>query len=513
MSGSAAAAPAAPAAASADGPAVLAIDIGTSGTRLSAFDADGALLITRSVSYAVEAPAPGWAEQDPAAWWNAVCALGPQVMTALDGRPLAAVCVSGQAPSCVAIDRAGDVLRPAILWLDRRASSEAAWFAAELGEARCERVGGNRLDGYFGGLKWRWFRAHEPGLFARTWKILQANGYVSWRLTGVVATDASQAGLCSPAFDLEAGTWDEALCRDMGIPAELLPEIRPAASVIGLIRHDAADATGLPAGTPVVCGAGDFACAALGAGVVAPGTAALMLGTAGNLLLPGSTSRDTRLMHTRHVHGERLVLGGVLAGGNLGWLASLFGGSSEALFARANAAAAEVAPGADGLLYLPYLAGERSPVWDPEARGAYVGLTLAHGQAHLYRAMLEGIGFAFRQVAEIAGVLGAQGAVALGGIVAIDGGARSALWRSILASVLGVPVRWGTDRAGTGLGAGYLAALGAGLVDGFAGIGAWVSPADEVLPDPAAAERYDRLYPVYAGLYPALREGLHATDR
>ena len=485
--------------------AFLAIDIGTSSAKLSAFADDGTLLASRATGYAIDVPRAGWAEQDPETWWDAVCVLAPQVMADLAGRRLAAISISGQTPLCVPIDAQGRPLRKAILWLDRRATAQADWLATTLGEERCRSVGLNRIDSYFGGPKWLWYLQSEPEQFARTWKIMQANGFIAFRLTGEATIDPSQAGLCSPCFDLAAGTWDAAICEEMGLPVGLLPDVRPSDAVIGSILPAAASATGLPVGTPVVCGGGDFACACLGAGVPTRGTAALMLGTAGNLMLPGVDNTDTRLLHTRHVTGEPLTFGGVMAGGNLTWFASLFDGAPD-FHARADLEAADVPPGSEGLLYLPYLAGERTPVWDPEARGAFVGLTTRHGRAHMYRAVLEGVAFAFRQIADI------SGDSALTSIVAIDGGARSVLWREIFASMLRLPVYSGSERAGTALGAAYLAAMGVGAVSGFAQISRWVQAKHETAPDMAAARRYDDLYPAYQGLYGNLRPAFRALQ-
>ena len=467
---------------------------------MSLFDSNGRLIATQAASYPVEIPQPGWAEQDPAAWWQSVCRLGPEVVPAGLSAGLTGICVSGQTPLCAPFDAQGNPLRKAILWLDRRATAQVNWLDESLGEAHCRQVSANRLDSYFGGVKWLWYRQAEPELFQRTWKILQASSYITWKLTGQVVVDPSQAGLCSPCFNHAAGQWDEAICQAMGIPLELLPEIRPAQAVIGSITLAAALATGLPEGTPVVCGGGDFALACLGAGVTGRGRAALMLGTAGNLLLPGVFNTDARLLHTWHVTGQPLTFGGVMAGGNLSWFGGLYGAVDGDFFALMDEEAALVPAGSEGLVFLPYLMGERTPVWDAEARGAFVGLSSRHTRAHLYRAILEGVAFGFRQILEIVGA-----DLGLEAIVAIDGGARSVLWRSILAATLDRPVCQGGQRSGTALGAAFLAAYGVGAVDSFDAIEDWMELSAAILPDPAARRRYDTLFPVYAGLYPKLK--------
>jgi xylulokinase len=479
--------------------AYLSIDVGTSSTKLSLFADNGLLLASRASSYPVEYPRAEWAEQDPHLWWQAVRALAPELMQAAQPHKLAAICVSGQTPLCTPVDAEGEPLRKAVLWLDRRATPQVDWLQHHLGEERCHSASANRLDSYFGGVKWLWFRQEEPHLFSRTWKIFQASSYITWLLTGEAVIDPSQAGLCSPCFNFESGQWDAGICGEMGLPIDILPEIRPSAEVIGAVSSAAALATGLPEGTPVVCGGGDFACACLGAGVTGRGQAALMLGTAGNLLFPGATNRDPRLLHTCHLNNQPLPFGGVLAGGNLNWFASLLGDSSPDLFQRLDREASSVPPGCEGLIFLPYIMGERTPIWDPSARGAFIGLSSRHSRSHLYRAVLEGVAFAFRQIYEIAGA-------PVGSVTAIDGGARSPLWRSILASALELPVLEGGQRSGTALGSAFLAALGAGTAQSFADITAWAETHSITEPDPAACRRYAELYPVYLGLYPKLQE-------
>ncbi len=484
--------------------AYLSIDVGTSSAKLSLYARDGRLLAARAAAYPVAYPRPDWAEQDPELWWQAVCQLGPRVLQAAGPVRLAGISVSGQTPLCAPVDSDGLPLRKAILWLDRRAAPQVDWLRARLGEERCRSVSANRLDSYFGGLKWLWFRQEEPALFERTWKILQANSYVILKLTGAAVIDPSQAGLCSPCFNVSSGDWDAEICAAMGLPLDMLPEIHPAWAVVGQVSAAAARASGLPEGAPVVCGGGDFACACLGAGVTGPERAALMLGTAGNLLFPGLPARDPRLLRTIHLTGEPLPFGGVLAGGNLAWFAGLFGAPEPALFERLDEEAAAVPPGSEGLLYLPYLMGERTPIWDPDARGAFIGLSARHTRAHLYRAVLEGVAFAFRQISEIAGA-GQSGTP----VVAIDGGARSPLWRAILAAALGLPVSQGGPRSGTALGSAFLAALGAGGASSFAEIEAWTEVLPPTPPGPDARAAYDRLYPVYAGLYEKLKDDFH----
>jgi xylulokinase len=399
-------------------------------------------------------------------------------------------------------------LRPALLWLDRRATPQVDWLQRRLGLAVAEQVSGNTLDSYFGGPKWLWFLQNEPELYHQTWKILQASSYIVYCLTGEVVTDPSHAGLCSPCFDLNSGTWSRDICGAMGIETDKLPVIYPASQVIGEITYSAASATGIPAGTPVVCGAGDFACACLGAGVTEAGQAAGMLGTAGNLMLPGLDRLDVRLLNTKHATGAPLSLGGVMAGGVVSWFVKAFCADTPGIFDLLEKEACQTPPGADGLVFLPYLMGERTPIWDPQARGVFFGLSAMHHKGHLYRAVLEGVAFAFRQMMEIMSFNESS----FSEIVFINGGARNALWRQIFADVLGVTVRWLPDSGGTIQGGAYLAALGCGDVSGFADIQSWLEPPVDTQSNPDCSEVYARQFQVYQSLYPRLKDCFSALQ-
>jgi xylulokinase len=386
--------------------------------------------------------------------------------------------------------------------LDRRSAPQVDWLVERLGQEKAEKISGNILDSYYGGVKWLWFYQNEPDYYKQTWKILQANSFVILKLTGEAVVDHSQAGLCSPIYNLYQGIWDEETCDLMGIAVSKLPVIRNSWEVVGQVTNQAAKDTYLPEGTPVVCGGGDYACACLGAGVMKKGAAAMMLGTAGNLLMPVAERSDVRLFNTRHVTGERLSLGGVMAGGSVHWFRAMLGDESPAFLSILEEEALLVSPGAEGLIFLPYLMGERTPIWDPSARGVFIGLSSHHRRGHLYRAVLEGVALAFRQMMEIFSEMGSP----IQEVVAINGGANSALWRQIFADVLGVPIRWRPNSGGTALGAAFLAALGAGDQVGFAGLEAWLEPTRDSLPQPEAAKVYNGYFPVFCGLYGKLRD-------
>jgi len=480
----------------------LVFDIGTSSAKMAIFQEDGKLEAKFHTSYAVSYPQLGFAEQDPSLWWNAIQRLCSEVWQVIKAGEISCISVSGQAPSCVAVDRNGDAIRPAILWLDRRAQAQVNWLREHIGESVAVERCSNTIDSYYGGVKWLWFLQKEPELFQQTWKILQANGFIINKLTGAAVIDPSHAGMCTPCYNLLSREWDDMLCQRMGIDKTKLPTILPSNQIVGQVHSQAARTTGIKAGTPVTCGGGDYACACLGAGVIGKGAAAMMLGTAGNLLVPGMVHTDPRLINTVHLTGEGLSLGGVFAGGSVQWFGDMLGVSEPDLFTVLDAEAANVPPGSDGLIFLPYLMGERTPIWDAQARGVFLGLSSSHRRGHLFRAVLEGVAYAYRQMLEIL----VEKGNAIQEVVAINGGARSALWRQIFADVLQLPIRWRPESEGTLVGAAYLAALGIGDQSDFNGLAGWLEPTIDTTPTSSWQDHYLSQYEIYCQLYDRLRD-------
>ena len=493
---------------------LLGIDIGTTGVRAAVFAEDGALVADANVACPHEAPQVGWAEADPDAWWRAVVRVLGEVGLTTKLSDIAAIAVAGQAPTVVLVDDAGAVVRPAILWLDTRAYAEAR----ELG-----------TEAYYLGPKLRWLARHEPKALARTKWMLQSHSFVAQRLTGEVAVDPSTAALALPLFDLGKLGWvHDAFERvhdastGAGLTLAQMPPLRRAHEVLGVVTAEAASATGLRAGTPVAVGGGDFAAATLGAGVLVEGEACLMLGTAGNLLVPRKTpGTDARLINAHHVGTESwLSLGGTLSGGAQEWLrhalargalvdddTSVRGALPS--FEVLDGEASRVSAGSDGLLFLPYLQGERTPIWDVSARGAYVGLGLNHGRGHLWRALLEGVALGF---VDCQAVL-EDGGVVLREVVAANGGGKSALFRQILCDALGVPLAYAAKGGGTVAGAAILAGLGAGVFAKPGDARGWRGALLNHEPNAAAHARYRELLALRRAAYAGLRgvyEGLAA---
>jgi xylulokinase len=465
---------------------LLGIDVGTTGVRAAAFDRGGRLVADASEPCPHATPAPGWAEADPERWWDAAKVVCARVLTQVPRGEILGVGVTGQAPTAVLVDGVGRPVRSAILWLDVRAADEARALDVALGLGVAEALGGNRMHAYFLGPKLAWLRAHQPQVLDRAALVLQSHAFLALRLTGEAACDPSTAMLCAPLFDAQAGAWSEVAARAVGVPLSALPRITRAHEVVGRVTRQAAIATGLREGTPVVAGGGDFAASALGVGVTGEGQACLMLGTAGNLLMPMDEPRfDLRLINSHHVGSDAwLALGGTLCGAALEWFRRACAPGIP--WEQLEKEAASIDVGAQGVVMLPYLQGERTPVWDERARGAFFGLGLTHGRGHLVRALFEGIALGFADCLAVARDAGTPVREA----IAANGAGKSALLRQTLADAMGIPVTWADDRGATVWGAAILAGLGVGAFTA----GSIPSATDDAaryrhVPDPRAHER------------------------
>jgi xylulokinase len=484
---------------------LLSLDVGTGSLKACVYDLQGNLLAKASQEYPTHYTQPGWAEQDPQIWWEACCSACRNIISQNDLR-VSGITVSGQAPGCVPVDHTHSPLRPAILWLDRRSSPQVDWLVEHLGLEQAVQIGMNTLDSYFGAVKWLWYRQNEPDLYDRTWKILQANSFIILKLTGEAVIDPGHAGLCSPCFDAKKSEWSQAVCDLMDLDIGKLPPISPAKQVVGTVSAAASSLTGLSAGTPVVCGAPDFLCSFLGSGAASAKTAAMMLGTAGNLMSLTPPKIDPRLLNTIYINGAVISTGGVLAGSAVRWFGEMLRIDPTDIYETLDNEAALIEPGSEKLIFLPYLLGERSPIWDAYARGVYFGLTTTHHRGHLYRALLEGVAYAFRQLIDILTENGGS----IEEIITINGGARSAVWRQIFADVLERPIRWRPSKDGTSLGGAYLAGVGTGIFGDLSGIQNWMEPTIDTFPDTSNSQEYRRGYAVYASLYEKLQDSFRS---
>lgn len=487
---------------------ILAHDLGTTGNKALLFDAEGSLLASAFEGYPTDYPQPGWAEQDPADWWRAVCYSTQKVLAESGCSPkdIAVVSFSGQMMSCLPVSAEGLPLRKAIIWADQRAEAEASWMAERLGAAEGYTITGHRLSASYTAAKLLWVRAKQPELYVRTFKVLQAKDYVVWKLTGVFATDYSDASGTN-LFDLRSRRWSNEILSTLEIAPELLPIAVPSATVVGDVTRAAAEATGLIPRTPVVIGGGDGACATVGAGAVRPGIA---YGYIGSSAWISSVSHEPladplcRLGNFAHPDPAYVFPTGSMqaAGGAYDWLERVLRGDDPGrLYQRLEHLVAAVEPGAKGLIFLPYLIGERSPYWNPRARAAFMGLSMAHGRAEMARAVLEGVAFHLRLILDVFKELG----VGINALRLIGGGARSAVWRQIIADICGVPLlRPELSVEATSLGAAIAGGVGVGLYPDYHVADQLVQLASAEEPRPAVAARYDDLYGIFQHSYVAL---------
>jgi xylulokinase len=491
-------------------PRFLGLDVGTSAVKAILIDERGAVGATATAPLSLSTPQPGWAEQEPEAWWQATIAAVRDVLTFQPDAHVSAIGISGQMHSSVFLDHAGSVVRPALLWCDGRTTAECAEITTRAGgEAMLrEWVCNAALEG-FTLPKVLWLRNHEPDAYARVATVLLAKDFIRYRLTGVPASEPSDAS-GTLMFDPARLCWSDELLRAVDVPAALLPDVGGSADVLGTVTPDAASLTGLAEGVPVVGGGADNACGAAGVGVVTPGEAVTSWGTSGTVLAPmAEPGVDPALRaHTFcHVVPRVWYLMGVMlsAGGAFAWYRDQFarelkrdGAGDTAL----NDEAAAVPPGAEGVTFLPYLQGERTPHRDAAARGALVGLSLAHTRAHATRAVLEGICFGLKDSLAILHDLG----ISPSQLLVTGGGARSRFVRRLQADVFGLPVVTVNREEGPAYGAALLAAVGAGVFADLAtAAAATLTRGEPEQPDPAAHRAYDEPYRRFRALYPALR--------
>jgi xylulokinase len=466
---------------------LVGLDVGTTGVKAIALSPEGEVLARSEQEYPLSTPRPGWAEQDPEEWWRAA----ERALAALDVEP-AGIGLSGQMHGLVALDSSDRVLRPAILWNDQRTGAECAEIEERVGFERLVSLTGNRALTGFTAPKLLWLRRHEPEVYARIARVMLPKDYVRLRLTGEHATDVADAS-GTLLFDVAARRWSEEVLAALELPGEWLPPALESPAVSGQTR----------AGIPVAAGAGDQAAGALGVGVDAPGRLSVVLGTSGVVFAALSrfeADPQGRVHAFCHAVPAAWHAMGVMlsAAGSLRWLHDAVGGTYDELFAEAERWPA----GVEGLLFAPYLAGERTPHADPGARGAFAGLSLRHDRGALTRAVLEGVAFGLRDSLDL---LGDLGVVAEAGR-ASGGGARSELWLKIVASALGLALERTAAEEGAAFGAALLGGVAAGaFTSPHEAVTACVRVRETIDPDPAWQDRYEHDLRRFRRLYPALR--------
>jgi xylulokinase len=489
---------------------VIGIDVSTTATKAILVDEVGAVRGVAAEAYAFDVPHPLWSEQDPSLWWNAAQTAIRSLLTSatVSGSEVAAIGLTGQMHGAVLLDASDEILRPAILWNDQRTAAECDLIRERVGRERLIRITGNDALTGFTAPKLVWVREHEPEVWQRIRHLLLPKDYVRLHLTGEYAVDVAD-GAGTLLFDLAARTWSADVVQALDLDMAWLPTTYEGPQVTGEISQAAAEVTGLASGTPVVAGAGDQAASAVGVGVLSPGAVALSLGTSGVVFAATSTplfEPEGRVHAFCHAVPGRWHLMSVMlsAAGSLRWFRDII--APDLGYPELIEPATNVPPGSGGLVFLPYLTGERSPHADPLARGAFIGLTLAHDRRYLTRAVLEGVAFGLRDGLDL--MLGA-GTAPPAQIRVSGGGTASPLWRQILADVLETEIATVSTVEGAAFGAALLAAVGAGWypdVDAACQASITVSPSAEPGPSVPA---YREAHAVYRELYPALAPTFH----
>lgn len=493
---------------------VIGLDIGTTSTigLLIRLPEERLAMASRPVT--LSHPQAGWAEEDPDQWWVNVCAVVGELLadSGVAANEVKAIGVSGMVPALVLLDSAGKLLRPSIQQSDGRCFAEVESLKAEQDESSFTRRTGNGINQQLVAAKLRWIQRHEPANFAGIDTAFGSYDYINWRLTGERRIEQNWA-LEAGFINLETLGLDEALIALGNIAPAQLPKLAASQEIIGGVSRDAAAATGLAVGTPVVAGLADHVASAWAAGVQNPGDLLVKLGGACDILLSSKVARpDRRIFLDHHAIPGLFMPNGCMActGSMLNWFAKHFGQSADSRgsgnrLQNLDAWAAEVAPGSDGVRALPYFLGEKTPIHDPLARGTFTGLSLHHGPQHLWRGLLESVAFGVRHHVEVFEEIGMSAT----NVLTSDGGSASRTWLQIIADVLQRPVQPLSGHPGSCLGAAWMAAIGVQLTQDWHGLSRFVSRAEPVHPVAAHGAAYDAAYGDYRDLYAALRPVFH----
>lgn len=493
---------------------LLGIDLGTSACKAAVFDREGEVIAQATGDYKVYYPHPGWAEQDPDEWWTGVCEALRKIWAKGLVKPeeIAGIGLDGQSWSAVAVDSGGRALGRTPIWMDTRSQDICDRLNEKIGAKAIFDLCGNSLTPTYTTAKILWYREHAPEMYGRIDKILSCNGWIAYKLTGEMTQDICMA-YGYHCFDMRNGVWDEGMAGELGIPVDFLPEIVNCDTVIGKVTEEAAAASGLAAGTPVVAGGLDAACGTLGTGVLHAGETQEQGGQAGGMSICLDEYRaDPRLILSYHVvPGKWLLQGGTTGGGGvMRWFEREFAGyerlmaekTGKSSLDQLNEIAAKVAPGCDGLVFLPYMSGERTPIWDPDAKGVFYGLDFSKTRGHMVRACMEGVALALRHNLDVAERAGAPVEV----LRSMGGSANSLLWTQIKADVTGKPIVVPSSDTATTLGAVMLAGVGTGCYSSYEeAVSLTVRETRHHEPDMEKKKIYDRVYETYLELYQDLK--------
>jgi xylulokinase len=495
---------------------LLAHDLGTSGNKATLYTTDGSLIASRTCPYDTRFFNGNWAEQDPRDWWSAICRSTQELLieARADASDIAVVALSGQMMGCTPVDREGNSLRPSILYCDQRATREAAQVLAKIEPKSFYSIVGHRVSASYSLEKLMWIRDHEPEIYARTHKTLCAKDYINCRLTGRMATDYSDASGTN-AFDLNTFRWSEKIIDLAALDGAKFPEPLPSTAILGTVTSRAAGETGLREGTPVAVGGGDGSCAGVGVASIRPGTAYNYLGSSSWVALTVEkpiVDSQMRTMNWAHCVPGYLHPSGTMqtAGSSHAWLKNTLcdvevreaAARGVSPYQLIDEAVAGVPAGSNGVLFLPYMLGERTPWWNPNARGAFVGLNLATRREDMLRAVIEGITMNLGIIVNIF-----RGHVPIDAITVIGGGARSEVWRQIMADVYGCPVQsLNFLEEATSMGAAVIGGVAAGLFPDFDVIHRFVRADQTATPGAENQRLYAKLMPIFEKTYRSLVE-------
>ena len=485
----------------------LGVDLGTSSVKLLAMDEKGKVIQTISKEYPVYYPRPGWAEQNPEDWWNATSAGIRELLTVtgIVGTDIQSIGLSGQMHGLVLLDKENKVLMPALLWCDQRTQDECDYITEHLGGKLSEYTGNKALTG-FTAPKILWVKRNHPEIYAQISHVLLPKDYIRFKLTGEYASDVSDAS-GTLFFDVAKRGWSKEMLEFLGLTEEMLPKCYESFEVTGNITEEAGERTNLAIGIPLVGGGGDQAAGAVGTGIVSSGMVSVALGTSGVVFAcqdQYAVDAENRLHVFCHSNGKWHVMGVMLAAAScLKWWVEEVCQLDDRGFDLLLGEAEQVTPGSEGLIFLPYLMGERTPYSDPHARGTFIGLSMVHSRAHMTRAILEGVSFGLRDSLEIIREQNMPTTV----VRVSGGGANSPLWRQILADIFNLKVEVVNSVEGPAFGAAVLAAVGVGAFDSVEdACSKLVRTVACTEPNPEHVKKYNRVYPIYHQLYETLTQ-------
>jgi xylulokinase len=494
---------------------LLGIDIGTSACKVAVFSEDGKVIVQNTGEYKLYYPNPGWVEQDPNEWWDATSTAIKEMFEKSNIQPndIAGIGIDGQSWSAIPIDNKGEVLDKTPIWMDTRATDICDELREKIGEEEIFALCGNPVQPTYTLPKILWFKKHKPEMYKKIYKVLQSNSFIVYRLTGEISQDLSQ-GYGLHCFDMKKGTWDDDMCVKMGLDINILPDkIYQCHKIVGTVNKKAAELTGLNIGTPVVAGGLDAACGTLGAGVINSGETQEQGGQAGGMsICMDEYKAEKTLILGYHVVPDRWLLqGGTVGGGGVvRWFEKEFCELERARakvndtssFDEMNIEAEKIEPGSDGLVFLPYMAGERSPIWDKNAKGVFYGLDFSKTRAHMIRSCFEGVAFSLKHNLDAALNAGAK----VDALYATGGSANSILWTQIKSDITGKKIIVPSSDTSTMMGAALLAGVGVGVYKDFKdAVIKTVKVTRNHEPDMEKHKKYKKFYDIYIALYNNLK--------